>query len=101
MGELRDWLAGQHSGLKTFKGFRQQALDRAATDGAHRAFYRLLAELAGAYIARYDAEPVPVDVAEQSYRHLVEIVTDAEAAMTAPPPAQIAALNRLAASTLV
>jgi hypothetical protein len=101
MGELHDWLTSQHHGLKTFKAFRQKALDRAATDTHHRALYRLLAELTGEYIARYDGEPVPVDVAEYSYRYLLAIVADAEGALTAPVPTQIDLLNKLAAAKLV
>ena len=101
MGELHDWLTGQHPGLKTFKAFRQRTLDRATTDPHHRALYRLLANLAGDYIARYDAEPVPVDTAEQSFRHLLEITADAEGSLTAPAAEQIQALNRLAAAKLV
>ena len=101
MGELYDWLTNQHPGLKTFKAFRQKAIDRAAADAHHRALYRLLTELPGEYIARYDGDPVPVDVAEHSYRHLLAIVADAEAALAAPIPEQIDALNRLAAAKLV
>jgi hypothetical protein len=101
MGEIHDWLTSQHHGLKTFKAFRQKALDRAAADAQHRALYRLLAELTGEYIARYDGEPVPVDVAEQSYRHLLAIVADAEGALATSAPAQIDVLNKIAASKLV
>ena len=101
MAELYDWLTGQHPGLKTFKAFRQKAIDRAAGDAPHRALYRLLAELTGEYIARYDGEPVPVDVADHSYRHLLAIVADAEGALSAPAPTQIDALNKLAAAKLV
>jgi hypothetical protein len=101
MGELHDWLTTQHQGLKTYKAFLQKALDRAAADAQHRALYRLLAELTGEYIARYDGEPVPVDVAEHSYRHLLTIVADAEGVLAAPAPAQIDVLNKLAAAKLV
>jgi hypothetical protein len=101
VGELHDWLSRQHPGLKTFKAFRQQMIDRADTDTHHRALYRLLASLAGDYISRYDAEPVPVDVAEQSFRHLLALVADAEASLTAPAAQQIQALNALAAAKLV
>jgi hypothetical protein len=101
MGELYDWLASQHPGLKTFKAFQRMTLDRAAVDTHHRALYRLLAGLARDYIARFDAEPVPVDVAEQSYSHLLEITADAEGSLTAPAAEQVQALNRLAAAKLV
>ena len=101
MAELYDWLAGQHPGLKTFKAFRQRTLDRAAADTQHRALYRLLGGLASDYISRYDAEPVPVDVAERTYSHLLEIVADAEGSLTVQAAEQIQALNWLAAAKLV
>jgi hypothetical protein len=101
MGELSDWLSQQHHGLKTYKAFRQTLLDRAATDTPHRALYRLLAGLTEEYIARYDGEAVPVDVAERTYRHLLEVVAKAEGALTAPAPQQIQILNELAAAKLV
>ena len=101
MGELYDWLSHQHPGLKTFKAFRHNMLDRAATDTPHRALYRLLAGVTEEYIGRYDGEAVPVDVAEQTYRHLLEIVATAETALTAPAPKQIQILNELAGAKLV
>ena len=101
MGELHDWLSRQHPGLKTFKAFRQQMIDRADADVHHRALYRLLAGLTAEYISRYDGEPVPVDVAASSYQHLLALVADAEASLTAPAPQQIQTLNAIAAATLV
>lgn len=101
MGELHDWLLRQHAGLKTFKAFRQNMLDRVATDTPHRALYRLLAGVTDDYIARYDDQALPVEVAEQTYRHMLEIVARAENAMTAPPPEQLQILNELAAAELV
>jgi hypothetical protein len=101
MGELYNWLSQQHHGLKTYKAFRKTLLDRVATDTPHRALYRLLAGLTEEYIARYDAEAVPVDVAEETYRLLLEIVAKAETALTAPAPQQVQILNELAAARLV
>lgn len=101
MGELYDWLSQQHHGLKTYKAFRQTLVDRASSDTPHRALYRLLAGLTEEYIARYDAEAVPVVVAEQTYRHLLEIVATAEKALTAAAPQQIQILNEVAAARLV
>ena len=101
MGELNDWLSQQHHGLKTYKAFRQTLLDRASSDAHHRALYRLLAGLTEEYIARYDGEAVPVGVAEETYRHLLEIVAKAETALIAPAPQQIQILNELAAAKLV
>jgi hypothetical protein len=101
MGELTDWLSHQHHGLKTYKAFRQTLLDRVSSDTHHRALYRLLAGLTEEYIARYDGEAVPVGVAEETYRHLLEIVAAAETALSAPPSKQIQILNELAAARLV
>jgi response regulator of citrate/malate metabolism len=85
MGELHDWLSHQHHGLKTFKALRQNMLDRVAEE----------------YIAKYDGEAVPVDVAEQTFSHLLEIVAKAEGSLTASPAHQIQILNELAAARLV
>lgn len=101
MGELHDWLSRQHHGLKTFKAFRQNMLDRVAADTPHRALYRLLAGLTEEYIAKYDGEAVPVEVAEQTFRHLLEVVAKAEGSVTAPAPQQIQILNELATARLV
>ena len=101
MGELHNWLSQQHHGLKTFKAFRNTMLDRVASEPSHRALYRLLAGLTEEYIARYDGEAVPVDVAEQTFRHLLEIVDKAEGSLTEPIPQQFQILNELAAAKLV
>ena len=101
MGEFHDWLSQQHHGLKTYKAFRQTLIDRASSDTPHRALYRLLAGLTEEYIARYDAEAVPVDVAERTYQHLLEVVAAAEKAVGAPAQQQIQILNELAAAKLV
>src|ERR1700743_1118452 len=101
MGDLHDWLTNQHHGLNTFKALRNDLRDRLASDAPHRALYRLLATLTEEYIARYDGEAVPVEVAEQTFRHLLEIVAKAEGALTASPPQQLQVLNELAAAKLV
>lgn len=100
MSELHDWLVTQHPGLRTYKSFRDKVLQRAAADTDHRALYRLLSDLAGHYVARYDGEPVPVDVAMKAYRCLLETVADAEASLAAPLDQQLATLNRIAATEL-
>jgi|SRR6185437_16819983 len=101
MGELYDWLSQQHHGLKTFKAFRNTLLDRITTETPHRALYRLLAGITEEYIARYDGEAVPVEVAEETFQHLLEIVAKAESALTAPAAQQVQILNELAAARLV
>jgi hypothetical protein len=101
MGELHDWLSQQHHGLKTYKAFRQTLIDRVSSDAHHRALYRLLAGLTEEYIARYDGEAVPVEVAEHTYQRLLEVVATAEKALTAPAQQQVEILNELATARLV
>lgn len=100
MGELHDWLLGQHPGLRTYKSFQQKAMELAAADGEHRALYCLLATMVGRYIDSFDEEPLPVDVAKQAYQRLVSIVDDAENSIDAPASQQVQTLNRVAATEL-
>jgi len=53
------------------------------------------------FIASFDEEPLPVSVAESTYRRLLDVVLDAENAVTLAPDRQIDALNRIAAVQLV
>lgn len=101
MGELHDWLARQHPGLRTYKVFLQKALQLAGAEPEHRACYRMLAALAESYIDSFDEEPLPVDVAQQAFERLLGAVGDAERSIQASPADQIATLNKLAAATLL
>jgi hypothetical protein len=98
--DLYDWLTNQHAGVKTYIALRDKALDLAASDPQHRALYRLLATLTDKHVSQNEEEAVPVDLAEQNYRELLNIVADAEASLTAGASEQIQALNRLAAAKL-
>jgi len=100
LGELHDWLAHQHPGLRTYKTFQQKALELAGSEPDHRAFYRMLASLVGGYIDSFDEDPLPVDVASQAFQRLLGVVGDAENSIQAPPVEQIAALNKIAATQL-
>ena len=100
MGELHDWLLGQHPGLQTYKSFQNKALELASSDGEHRALYRLLASMVGRYIDSFDEEPLPVDVAKQAYQRLLSIVEDAENSIAAPVSQQMQTLNKVAATEL-
>ena len=100
MGELHDWLADQHPGLRTYKTFQQKVLQLAGSDADHLAVYRMLATLVGSYIDSFDEEPLPVDVAKQAFQRLLGVVGDAENAIQAPPAEQIATLNKIAATKL-
>ena len=100
MTELRDWLNGQHPGLRTYKSFRDKALALCATDAEHRALYRLLANLAGHYITAFDEEPLPTDVAKHAYDVFLDLVEEGDRSIGAPVEQQLAALNKIAAAEL-
>src|SRR5450631_3491692 len=98
LGNLRDWLAGQHPGLRTYRCFRDKALELGATDAEHRALYRLLSNLAGHYVATFDEEPLPVDVATRAFDTFLDLIEEGDRSMGAPAEQQLAALNRIAAA---
>jgi hypothetical protein len=100
LGELHNWLVGQHPGLRTYKSFQHKSLELASSDGEHRALYRLLASMVGRYIDSFDEEPLPVEVAKQAYQRLLGIVDDAENSIAAPAAQQIQVLNKVAATEL-
>ena len=100
MTELYDWLNGQHPGLRTYKSFRDKALELCATDAEHRALYRLLANLAGHYITAFDEEPLPTDVAKHAYDVFLDLVEEGDRSIGAPVEQQLAALNKIAAAEL-
>ena len=100
MTDLRDWLNGQHPGLRTYKTFREKALELCATDAEHRALYRLLANLAGHYIAAFDEEPLPTGVAKHAYDVFLDLVEEGDRSIGAPVEQQLAALNKIAAAEL-
>lgn len=100
MGEFHDWLRNQHPGLRTYRALHQKLLQAATADPTHRAVYRLLSNLASGYAATFDEEPLPVDVAEQAYKRLLELVAKAELSLGAPVEKQLAVLNEIAATEL-
>ncbi len=62
MTDLRDWLNGrQHPGLRTYKTFRDKALELCATDAEHRALYRLLANYITHFDTAFDEATLPTD----------------------------------------
>ena len=94
MTDLRDWLNGQHPGLRTYKSFREKALELCATDAEHRALYRLLANLAGHYITAFDEEPLPTDVAKHAYDVFLDLVEEGDRSIGAPVEQQLAHVER-------
>jgi hypothetical protein len=96
LGILSEWLAGQHSGLRTYKTFQEKALQLSVSEAKYRALYRLLADIAGRYVTAYDEKPLPVEVAKRAYEKFMALVKNAEQAIDAPAERQIEMLNTIA-----
>src|ERR1700680_1068696 len=78
MSELHSWLSTQHHGLRTYKSLKQKLIARASADPEHAALYRLLASMIDHYIDSFDEEPLPVDVADEVFARVLDIVRYAE-----------------------
>jgi hypothetical protein len=68
---LHTWLSQQHHGLRTFRIFQQKLDDLGNGDPGQRAMCRLLKGIVGSY---FDEEPLPVAVADRTYRRLLDTV---------------------------
>jgi hypothetical protein len=101
MVELHSWLSHQHPGLRTYVALRQKTNELARTDAEHRAIYKLLSSIIDPFIESFDEDPLPAGVAESTFRRLLDVVRDAENAISLAPEKQIDALNKLAAVELV
>ena len=99
--ELHSWLSHQHPGLKTYVALQNMTNELAETDGEHRAVYRLLSSIIDPFIASFDEEPLPAGVAETTFQQLLNVVRDADHAISLAPDQQLDALNRIAAVDLV
>jgi|SRR5579864_3538056 len=101
MVALHSWLSHQHPGLRTYVALQQMTNELARTDAEHRAIYRLLSSIIDPFIESFDEEPLPAGVAEATFHRLLDVVRDAENAITLAPDQQIDALNRIAAVELI
>lgn len=101
MVELHSWLSHQHPGLRTYVALQQKTNELARTDAEHRAIYKLLSSIIDPFIESFDEDPLPAGVAETTFQRLLDVVRDAEDAISLAPEKQIDALNKLAAVELV
>ena len=74
MNELYTWVSQQHHGLRTFKTFQQKLESLSRDEPEQRGLYRLLSNIVGGYIEAFDEEPLPVEVADQVHRRLLELL---------------------------
>src|SRR5260370_18100676 len=101
MSELHSWLSTQHHGLRTYKSLKQKLIGRASADPEHAALYRLLASMIDPYIDSFDEAPLPVDVADEIFARVLDIVSYAEDSVSPAAANQIHALNKAAALELL
>lgn len=101
MAELYSWLAVQHPGLRTYKAFREKAQELAHADREHRAFYKLLSNMVEPFIDTYNGEALPTKLADETFRRVLNVVQDAENAITLSPEIEMGALNEIASVRLV
>src|SRR4029077_7190311 len=76
-------------------------ISRAGADPEHAALYKLLASMIDPYIDSFDEEPLPVDVADQVFAQVLDIVRYAEDSVSRGAADQIQALNKIAAAELI
>jgi hypothetical protein len=98
MNDLHAWLSQQHHGLRTFRIFQQKLETLGRDDPDQRGLCRLLSGLVGSYIEAYDEAPLPVEIADGAYQHLLSLVGSLD--LNAGPERRLADINRVAESRL-
>ena len=98
MNELYTWVSQQHHGLRTFKTFQQKLESLSRDESEQRGLYRLLSNIVGGYIEAFDEEPLPVEVADQVHRRLLELLASLD--VQANSDRRLADINRVASFNL-
>jgi hypothetical protein len=73
---------------------KQKLIARASADPEYAALYRLLASMIDPYIDSFDEEPLPVDVADQVFPRVRDIVRYAEDSVSRGRPTKSGRLTR-------
>jgi len=98
MNELYTWVSQQHHGLRTFKTFQQKLESLSRDEPEQRGLYLLLSNVVGGYIEAFDEEPLPVEVADQVHRRLLELLASLD--VQANSDRRLADINRVASFNL-
>ncbi|MET4211540.1 hypothetical protein [Bradyrhizobium sp. LA2.1] len=98
MNDLHTWLSQQHHGLRTFRTFQQKLETLGRDDPAQRGLCRLLSGLVGSYVEAFDEEPLPVEIADGAYQHLLTLVESID--LHGDADRRLADINRVAESEL-
>jgi hypothetical protein len=96
MDELLDWLRQQNGGVGTYIGLQQRAVRLARERPEHAALFQLLSLLSGRFASSYDGMPLPVDVANDAFARLTELVQKAARVKNGSPEEQLRSLNEIA-----
>jgi hypothetical protein len=99
MNDLYIWFSHQHHGLRAFRNLQQKLESLSEDAPEQRGLYRLLSNLVGSYIDRFDEEPLPVAVADRAHERLLELLASLDP--QASPARRLADINRVAASDLL
>jgi hypothetical protein len=99
MNELYTWVSRQHHGLRTFKTFQQKLESLSRDEPEQRGLYRLLRNVVGDYIEAFDERPLPVEVADQVHRRLLELLASLD--VQANSGRRLADINRVASFDLL
>jgi hypothetical protein len=98
MNDLHAWLSEQHHGLRTFRIFQQKLETLGRDDPGQRGLCRLLTSLVGNYIDAFDEAPLPVTVADDVYRRLLDLVASLD--LHGSADRRLADINRIATCDL-
>src|SRR5262245_8892161 len=99
MNDLHAWLSQQHHGLRTFLNFQQKLETLSADEPDQRGLCRLLSSLVGNYVEAFDEEPLPVALADDVYRRLLELVASLD--LHGNAERRLADINRVATCDLL
>jgi ribonucleotide reductase alpha subunit len=99
MNELYTWFSQQHHGLRTFRTFQQKLESLSRAEPNQRGLYRLLSDLADGYVAAFDEEPLPVEIADRAHQRLLELLASLD--LRADSDRRLADINRVAACDLL
>jgi len=100
MRELEAWLHGQNGGIRTYVDFQRRCSELGRQDPALAAFYSLLGTAAARFVAFYDGEPLPVDVAQTSLAQLRDLVARSVNGWLGTAEQKLAILNDIANTDL-
>ena len=98
MNELYTWVSQQHHGLRTFKTFQQKLESLSRDEPEQRGLYLLLSNVVGGDIEAFDEEPLPVEVADEVHRRLLELLASLD--VQANSDRRLADINRVASFNL-